>query len=84
MSRRNERALLEDIMDASQKAVAFLRGLGVDDLESDNERTGLAVRKALEIVGEAANRLSPELRSHYPEIEWHKLIGMRTSTHPCL
>jgi uncharacterized protein with HEPN domain len=31
----------------------------------------------LEIVGEAANRLPPEFRDKYPDVEWRKIIGMR-------
>jgi uncharacterized protein with HEPN domain len=37
----------------------------------------LAVTRALEIVGEAAHRLPPEIRARYPEIDWTGLIGLR-------
>ena len=31
----------------------------------------------LEILGEAAKRLSPELRAAYPEVPWRDLAGLR-------
>ena len=33
--------------------------------------------KQLEIIGEAANHISPELKSRFSEIEWAQIIGMR-------
>lgn len=29
------------------------------------------------IIGEAVKRLSPEFRTHYSEIEWRRVAGMR-------
>jgi len=34
------------------------------------------IRK-IEILGEAAARVSPELRSEHPQIPWRDIIGMR-------
>jgi uncharacterized protein with HEPN domain len=31
----------------------------------------------LEIIGEATKRLSPELRSRHPEIDWRRVAGLR-------
>jgi len=31
----------------------------------------------LEIIGEAANRLSESFKIQHPEIEWRKIIGLR-------
>lgn len=36
-----------------------------------------AVERQLEILGEAAHRLSDEMRQRHPEIEWRKIIGLR-------
>jgi uncharacterized protein with HEPN domain len=33
--------------------------------------------RLLEIVGEAAMRLSPELRAEHPEIPWSQIVGLR-------
>jgi len=36
-----------------------------------------AVIPQLGIVGEATNRLSEELRAHYRDVSWHRIVGMR-------
>ncbi|MBL0129024.1 MAG: DUF86 domain-containing protein [Flavobacteriales bacterium] len=33
--------------------------------------------KLIEVIGEAANMLSKELRQAHPEVPWHLVIGMR-------
>lgn len=35
------------------------------------------VVRHLQIIGEAANRVSDETRSRFPDIPWGKMIGMR-------
>lgn len=37
----------------------------------------LALVKALEIIGEAASRVSNHTRGQHPEIAWSAMIGMR-------
>lgn len=36
-----------------------------------------AVERQLEILGEAARRLSDEFRQTHPEINWRRIIGLR-------
>ena len=36
----------------------------------------LAIERALEVVGEAANLIGG-IRAKYPDVEWRKIIGMR-------
>ena len=36
-----------------------------------------AALRNLEIIGEAAKKLSPDLRAQHPEVEWGKVAGMR-------
>lgn len=37
----------------------------------------LSLVKAIEIIGEAASRVSPESRKEHPAIPWADIIGMR-------
>lgn len=67
---------LEDMLAASQDALGFAAGRTEAELETDR-MLFLALVKALEIIGEAASRLSPETREQYPQIEWSAIIGMR-------
>lgn len=42
-------------------------------------RTQFAVRHAVEIVGEAASKVSDEARSAFPELPWRSVVGMRNT-----
>jgi uncharacterized protein with HEPN domain len=37
----------------------------------------LAIPRALEVIGEAASRVSPEDREKHPNIEWRRIVGFR-------
>ncbi|MGH8933815.1 MAG: HepT-like ribonuclease domain-containing protein [Egibacteraceae bacterium] len=43
----------------------------------DDEVVGAAVMRWIEILGEAASRLTSDLRESYPDIPWAGVIGMR-------
>lgn len=75
MSPRSE-AILDDVLGAIRRIETYLAG------ESRNSFLGTpmlqdAVVRNLEIVGEAAKRLPPELRAQAPEIDWRKVAGLR-------
>jgi len=42
-----------------------------------DRKTQDAVIRNLEVIGEAANKLSPEFHSSQPDIPWIDIIGMR-------
>ena len=42
-----------------------------------DRKTQDAVIRNLEVIGEAANKLSPELHSSQPDVPWIDIIGMR-------
>lgn len=69
-------AHLWDMLDAARQAAGFSSGLTLDQLLAD-ARTRYAIERALEIVGEAARRVSPETTSRHPEIPWKGIIGFR-------
>ena len=41
------------------------------------ERSQLAILKSVEIVGEAASRVSTDIKETHPEIPWAGIVGMR-------
>jgi len=57
MSRRDDFLRLQDMLEAACEAQAFARGKNEDDLTHDRQLT-LALLKRIEIVGEAAARVS--------------------------
>jgi uncharacterized protein with HEPN domain len=67
---------VEDMLDAMDKAELLLEGIAYEQFEADF-RINFAVVRALEIVGEAAKRLPPDLRRQYPDIPWKVMAGMR-------
>jgi uncharacterized protein with HEPN domain len=64
------------MLDAAKEAVSFARGKTKDNLKTDRMLT-LSIIKAVEMIGEAASRISPECRQAYPEIPWADIIAMR-------
>jgi len=67
---------LRHMLEAAEAALAIARDKPRAALLNDMTST-LAVMKALEIIGEAANKLSAELRSAEERIPWSDIIGMR-------
>ena len=68
---------LKDIYTNAEKARRLLGDLeGPEVLERDELRL-YAVVCALEVIGEAANRVPVERRTRHPEIPWSEMAGMR-------
>ena len=76
MSRRDDRISLLDMLNHAEEAVAFLGEASLNDLAKDRVME-LAIRKLVEIVGEAANRVSEETQECHQEIPWPQIVGMR-------
>lgn len=76
MNERDE-ARLRDMLDAAQKAEYYVRDKEPENLKDDKELLGYALIRAVEIIGEAASRISSETRDSFPDIEWKNIIGMR-------
>jgi uncharacterized protein with HEPN domain len=58
---------LQHMIDAANEALSFIVGKTKSEFEADRA-LALAVVKSIEIVGEAASKVSGELRSQFPEI----------------
>ena len=74
--RRDDRSYLLDMLVAARDAMAFAKGLSYDEFATDR-RSQLAILKSVEIVGEAASRLSAETKERHPDIPWREIAGMR-------
>ena len=56
----------------------FKKTSGIDRVQYDgDENLRLALTHLLQVVGEAASRVSHDVRKEYPDIEWTAIIGMR-------
>ena len=69
-------AYLWDMHDACREMLELAGDAEWEDFIADRKLC-LAVERCLEIVGEAAGRLSEDFRVAHPEISWHKIRGMR-------
>ena len=69
-------AHLWDMLQAARVAHQLCAGMSEDQLLADL-RTRLALERALEIIGEAARRVSPRARARLPEVPWRGIIGFR-------
>lgn len=72
---RSDRERLLDILEAIERIEAHKNGSR--EAFNDDELLQVWFLHYLQIIGEAASRLSPELRSRYPETPWGQMIGMR-------
>jgi len=63
-------------LDAARQIMDFSAGLTAEQLQAD-KRTGYAIERALEIVGEAARRVNQDTRCMHPEIPWSGINGFR-------
>jgi len=64
------------MLDHAVEAVGLVKGRTRGDLDTDR-LLNLSLVRLLEIVGEAAARLSTETRDGYPQIPWPDIIGLR-------
>ncbi len=69
-------AYLWEMREAGRDAVEISTPLTFERLRGEKINQ-LALAKALELIGEAASRVSTEFRQAHPEIEWSKIIGLR-------
>lgn len=73
---KRDEAYLQDILTAGLAISRFLKGVSKEAFLVNEEKNEAVVRK-LEIIGEVARRVSPEVQLQLPDIPWHLLKGMR-------
>jgi len=71
-----DQAYLWDMLQAADEARALCDGFTVEPIQGDR-RTLLALERLMELIGEAARRVSDEFQRAHPEIAWRKIIGLR-------
>jgi uncharacterized protein with HEPN domain len=67
---------IRHMRDAGKEILEFAAGSTQASLAA-NRMLQLAIVKDLEIIGEAANNVSPECQSQYSYIPWRAMVGMR-------
>jgi uncharacterized protein with HEPN domain len=67
---------LRDILTGSRKIEAITGAASQGSFLRD-EVLPAAVLHHLTVIGEAINRLSPELRERHPEVPWQQIVAVR-------
>jgi len=71
-----DRIRIQHMLDACRSVARFIAGRQSADLDSD-EMLRFALVRAIEIIGEAAAKVSPEARQSLPDIPWREAVGIR-------
>ena len=76
MTQRDDRVYLQHILDATDAVGGYLQGVD----EAKFQETGLlqdGVIRQIQIIGEAAKRVSKDIRSQHGSVPWRDIAGMR-------
>ncbi len=76
MSKRSDKDALEDMREAGQRIALYTAGMTYKSFLND-PKTQDAVVRNLEILGEAAKNISPELQAKHASIPWRGIAGTR-------
>ena len=76
MTQRNPDVLIRPMCDHALEAIQMLGGAPLEELRSDR-KLQLALVQLIEIVGEAASRISDEVRRAHPTVPWQLAADMR-------
>jgi uncharacterized protein with HEPN domain len=68
---------LLDMLEAARLAMRYVAGKTREEFEADIQCQDAVIRR-LEIIGEAARRVSSQTRSTFPDLPWNSMIGMRS------
>lgn len=74
--RAEDRIRLLHMVEASQTAMQFVLGRERGDLQTD-QMLLFAVVRAIEVLGEAANKVSEDVQIVNSNIPWKAIVGMR-------
>jgi uncharacterized protein with HEPN domain len=74
--RKDDLVRLRHMLDAARDAISFTRNATRKTLDSDRKLT-LSLVKSIEIIGEAASKVSKESREQCPGVPWTDIVAMR-------
>jgi uncharacterized protein with HEPN domain len=76
LASRDWRLLVQDIIDYASAVLDITRGMDYDAFAADRVAQ-LAVTRCLEVMGEAARHVPPDVRARCPEVAWRQMNDMR-------
>jgi len=73
---QRDQVYLLDILESAKLALVYAGDKDVEDFFKDVQSQDSVIRR-LEIIGEAAKRISEETKAAHPNLPWSDMIGMR-------
>ena len=73
---QRDNAYLLDILEAAKLGVTYVGKKTKEEFLNDIQCQDAVIRR-LEIIGEAAGRVSGETKSAFPNLPWSEMVGMR-------
>jgi uncharacterized protein with HEPN domain len=74
--RKDDLIRIRHMLDAAKEAMSFIKHRKRSDLDTDRMLV-LSLVKSVEIMGEAASKVTKVSRDGHPEVPWLNIIGMR-------
>ena len=71
-----DEARLRHILDAVSEIQSYIKNTDIEEFINDSMKK-FATVKQLEIIGEAANHISEEMKGKYSDIKWREIVGLR-------
>lgn len=67
---------IEDMIEAIELVQKYLTGISELNFSRDTELQDAVIRRLM-IIGEAATKLTEDIKSHAPNVRWKTIIGFR-------
>lgn len=71
-----DKVRLQHILDAISEIEEYTKGVSKAEFVNHSMMFNATLRQ-LEVIGEAANHISPELQLSHPEVLWARIIALR-------
>lgn len=73
---QRDKEYMLDILEAAKLAIDYIGDKTREEFFGDLQCQDAVIRR-LEIIGEAARRISEETQAAYPDLPWSDMVGMR-------
>jgi len=73
---RADEIRIQHMLECTDEILSFIKGRDRADLDSDRMLMH-AITRCVELIGEAASQVSPDVQRTFPDVPWQDIVGMR-------